>query len=999
MSDVKVKIPNFGGGVKYNVDPLLLPDNALADAVNFLPAAAQGGAEKVKVWRKDLLGIGPDGADDRIWFGPNVIDADSGDLAAADPFLPRFDNIEEVFYFYTNCFDDGATNYGSTTSPANVPLSIDGDLWVPRYAEYYPDNTSALRAGFYLYKDVILELTRPLCISVPVVQNGTYDASTHLATCEVYYIDGTQPDWASTSTATVVLGEGGIGRLEFQIEVGTRETARAGEYYIEITQATATPETDGYGFLGPITYQTGTNAELFGWAQKADTAVTGEAVTGAEITPTATLTGTGNSVLVLSVASSHTFTKTPVVAGTIDYQGTLAYRFGNNSPNYMTVTADLDAETVALSAPAWNVATGYTSYDYVSYSGNVYICFGASTGDTPTSGAPWYLVSASTVWSDDGLPTVTLTLSGSGFGTSTGLATTTESVTVDYTYASSGPLAELMVYQKSTGDTSYAVSANRLDIGSRYTRKNAGMPAAADVRTDKVMPIYALSDAHSIFALYQETAAEDTEADALMVGGAMLNTLDQYTRWRSASGTLSPDPIYYYLPKFIGEIRCFVNYQNRMVFGGVGGIAIFDPRNLLEGASKGKVNTPWADVIVPNIERRKDSQYLTDISETPTDVHPPVIRDMMVYGDDPGRVFAISEDVVFWSGGTTGNTVSNVYEWNSLAVFEPGDTQDECLKLIFFDQRGLIFTQRGDVYELTGVPPTDPAISFGASFQVHKIRNVGVIEHIVNTELGYAIWCDDAGNLYKMTGSLIPEPFGTEITAKANINIEGLRWDRASRRLWVHSGGYTSRAYQNGANVAEVTVSARSYVWDADTDSWWPVVNPMDEETRTTKPSVFRSGNVSWSAGYYFDAVNDRYTFTLECDIAGTDPLPLKNEDESLLQPENSTVHATESTAFLLTKAFAAEDHAQQVRYLQSLARLIDGTDCAITLVYDGQTYSLGTFNGSTDFATLAHKIATRKLFKSPRVNAFQIKLSITNSYADILRNLQVHVDLAGWPV
>jgi hypothetical protein len=1017
MSDVKLKIPNLAGGAKYNVDPPLLPDNALADAQNLLPRGALGGAEKIKVWHKDLLSVGDTGADDRIWTGATEIENDSAALELADPFLPRFDDIESVFCFYSNCFDDGATNFVNPCPAPNVPLTVDTDtnFWTPTYTFYTPTTTAVIKAGFLLSKDVTLVADKPLHISVPVRQNGTYSQVTHEAVCDLYYIDGTQPNVTSLGISTVELGDLGLGRMDFALApLSDREVLRAGEYYIEITQgSTTTPLVYGYSFLGPTAYATGSNANLFGWAELPSDLVTGEAIADAAIV----LYDTTPTVINI-YQTGHTFANDNIILATFAFKGTskwTAFINANTTGYPMTVDANLTAQTATVTAVAWDIATAYPNIgSIVSHGGSLYHAkSGMLAGEEPGVHADWQLFTAAVTYSATattarrGLPILTLTGNTADliYGTRDDAGT---AVTAEYNYLNRFPLAELMVYQKTTEGPTFATSATELYIGSRFTAKNAGMPAAAVVRTDEAMPIYALSDRHALFMLYQTATKEDTVADGLMVGGAMFNTFDQFCSWYSPAGVQSVFPIYYYLPKFIGEIRCFVNYQNRMIFGGVGGLAIFDPKNLLESTAKGKVYTPWSDIVVPNIEQRLDSQYLTDAAITPVDVHPPTIRDLMVYGDDPGRVFALSNKYVFWSGGTVGgvaSTLQNVWLWNALAVFVPGDTQDQAEKLIFFDQRGLIATENGDLYELSGTPPTDPAVSFGSSFQVHKIRTIGRVKHWINTELGYLIFCDENGTFYKLTGSLVPEPWGDAFTVDyasgrpINRNITGMRWDRFTRRLWIATDGNVSRAYMDGPLVELVEDSPRSYVWDADTDSFWPVVNPLDEADRTDLPTVFRSEKVSWSAGCFFDFSTQMYTFTAECDIAGIDPLPFYNNDESLYQPENSELHATESTAFGVTKAMIADDHAQTVVWLQSLARFVDASDCTLSVVSAGVETSLGAFSGTTDFATLAHKITSLRPYHPPRVNDFQIKFTITNAYADVIRNFEIHADLAGWLV
>jgi hypothetical protein len=372
---------------------------------------------------------------------------------------------------------------------------------------------------------------------------------------------------------------------------------------------------------------------------------------------------------------------------------------------------------------------------------------------------------------------------------------------------------------------------------------------------------------------------------------------------------------------------------------------------------------------------------------------------------------------MFFQGGNTEGTgayddiignVGNVWLWDAFSCAQYGDGVGKIATAITFGGRALIFDRKGDVYSLSGTPPVNFETSTN-TLRIQKEAHLGddkraiIIEQAVDTGLGFLICKDQLGNLYWMDNALIPKPWGADITTTSqgdsvDIRVSQIRWDARDQRLWIHTDGFESRAYyaDGEGEPTAVEVSARSFVWDAKRDEFWPVQNPLDAEDRTGKPAVFRDGNASWSCGCYFDADTDEFSFYLECDIAGKDPLPLYNSAEALTQPENSYLHNTSTTAYLVSKLFAVEDHAVQVRYLQSLARLIDGTDCTISAISEGVETELGAFSTATDFEALAHKTAKKFLNRSKVYNSVQFKLTITNAYADVLRNFMAGVDLAG---
>lgn len=1024
MAHFEREITVFSGGIDYSRDRKALADNQLSDVQNFLPGP-QGGIEQVKIWHKDLLAAA---GVDAVYAGTNPIVANSADLETYDPQLPRFDNIDQVHYFITNNFD---TVY---ESDPNGPIVVDGNNWTLAYQYIEPQGSKTIRAGIFLSTDVVVSDAKPLWVSMPVRQNGAYDVDEHTATATLYYVDDSAVAGLEVASATIDLkATGAHGRLEFSIEPSAATiTLSAGEYYVSITQSAADPATVGYSFLIPPAY----SEELFGWAE-IPTAVTGEVVNASSTLRTnAAVAAAG--VCTVTMTCVHAPATTPVIVGSKAYKSgyleVVLSAVSNVTGGNTVVGVEIDINAQAWNIdfgtqyPAWNSVTAYSIGNKVKHGGAYYICKAASTNNAPPNATYWGIAPRVTAitWQADGLPVFTIVGCWSVYDSenatyvvATFINTSFSGVwrpaatypfTLDYYYSQLSTLAELMVYQKAENGASYAAQAKSLIRSGRYSQKNSAMAASTTVRTTELMDFAAFTDGSSLWALYQTTTEDAADDGDTLFAAAMFNSMTQYTRWRDGAGTLSADRIEYYLPKFMGQINSVTTYQNALVAGGVGGLSVFNLRNLLEGANKGKINTPWEDIIVPDLKRRNTSQYLTDAGETAAAslVHPLVIKGVFTHGINPGRVWAYSSDMLFASGGATVGTVGLISSWQALMVFQYGDGQDEIVYAGPFGDKILVFTRKGHCYSLDGEAPLDAGVSFN-TLATRMERRVGIVQDVVDSNVGWLFFTTKESEnaptlLWMMDGSLVPKPFDRHIRPKGHgrqavdINIQDIVWDFSERRLYVNCDSYTERAYYVADVLTKVEKSARTYVWvyDKENPTWWVLVNPLDEDARASKSGVFRHGNTSWSVGYHLNA--GTYTFYAECDIAGTDPLILRNDDESRLQPENSADHATESTAFVVTKEYThGTSRQKQVRELQPFGRFIDGEECTVSVIDQGGTEtSLGTLSGTTTFAALADKVFRRPATVSPRMDSYRVKLSVTSAYRNTLRGLTAKVNFTG---
>jgi hypothetical protein len=135
-------------------------------------------------------------------------------------------------------------------------------------------------------------------------------------------------------------------------------------------------------------------------------------------------------------------------------------------------------------------------------------------------------------------------------------------------------------------------------------------------------------------------------------------------------------------------------------------------------------------------------------------------------------------------------------------------------------------------------------------------------------------------------------------------------------------------------------------------------------------------------------------------ETAGRDRFISNPTADAVHQPINSTMHALDSEAVLITKEFDLGTPLEKViREIQAFARLYEGSRCDVSVITNlGTRVAFGTFTGGTDFETQAVKQFRALKGAMKRVTTFRVELRIVSPWNESIKGLSVQAAVIGKP-
>jgi hypothetical protein len=441
----------------------------------------------------------------------------------------------------------------------------------------------------------------------------------------------------------------------------------------------------------------------------------------------------------------------------------------------------------------------------------------------------------------------------------------------------------------------------------------------------------------------------------------------------------------YYPNLFMGRINARALYQERLVLGGIGGLALVDLYTLTDSDGTFKA-------AIPDIEGRISTTHTDWVNNSgkDADVYPPEIKAVCVAGINPGRIFAAHGDEIIWSGGTTSSTTGTPTSWSAFATIQFGDSTDNIEKIAYYRGFILIWTEKGHLYYISGEPPVDPSQGYG-TLRADHIGRYGVCSHVClgGNELWFAT--DDGRQLWVMDAGFSPKRVDDQVFP--SIKINDIVWDDETQDLFVNSEEHRKYSYlstsTNDSTRVDVNEEACTYMLSGQTGKWYRIQLPFATDETANQPTTFQSGRYVWRLGRYYSGSAYTYyakvqSFSDRLIIRSTNSVP-----GNRYEPINSDYRAVTCTAELEL----AEVHYSELGdkfgqgapdYLTIVGQFLSGSTATVQgLDQDDTATTLDTITGAVTAASRKNETYRIRCGAVDPQDSTRIKLSVTGENLD----------------